>query len=532
MTESNRLNLESVNKTYVIFIAAIVSLGGFLFGFDAAVISGCNSFITAQFDLSSLELGTVVASVTISSALAMLFAGSIADQIGRKNVLIVVALLYSVSAIFSALAPTYTALIIARLIGGIAFGAALVLVPVYIAELVPARMRGSMVSIQQLAIVIGFSAAYFSNYYLLRLSKSGSEFALENNLLTDIWRWMLGLEAIPALIYFLLLFFIPRSPRWLKMKGRSEEANAIISKVNGSASASLISQEIDESIKESLSAEKLTLKESFTNLFKASYRPIMIVAFIIGIAQMSVGINAVFFYATNIFELTGIGTDASFVQSIWVGIINVVFTIVAMVLIDRIGRRPLLLTGIAGIALSLCLVAYGFSQATYNLSDEKITALDIPVDKSKLKSIAGKDFDSDVAFGKALVNALGSKEASLHKGELVKAAGNLNAILILIGILGFVACFAFSLGPVMWVLLSEIFPNTIRGIAISVVGFVNSLTSYFVVQFFPWQLEKFGSASTFLIYAAFAIIALILLYRLLPETKGKTLEEIEKQLAT
>jgi len=528
---SSRLNLESVNKKYVIFIAAIVSLGGFLFGFDAAVISGCNSFITAQFNLTSLELGTVVASVTISSALAMLFAGTIADRFGRKNVLIVVALLYSISAILSALAPSYTALIIARLIGGIAFGAALVLVPVYIAELVPARMRGSMVSVQQLAIVLGFSVAYFSNYYLLKLSRSGSEFALENNLATDIWRWMLGLEAIPAVLYFLFLFFIPRSPRWLKMKGRSDEANTIINKVNGPTSAAAISAEIDDNIRQSLKEKKLTLKESFNNLFNTRYRKIMVVAFIIGIAQMSVGINAVFFYATNIFEATGIGTDASFVQAIWVGIINVVFTIVAMILIDRIGRRPLLLAGLIGITMSLCLVAFGFSQATYKLSAEKIASLDIPVDKSKLRALTDKDYDSDVAFGNAIVKALGPQEASLYKGEIVKAAGNLNAILILIGILGFVACFAFSLGPVMWVLLSEIFPNTIRGIAISVVGFVNSLTSYFVVQFFPWQLENFGSASTFLIYAAFAVIALGLLYKLLPETKGKSLEEIEKQLA-
>lgn len=518
------------NKRYILFLATIVSIGGFLFGFDAAVISGCNSFITAEFDLTSLQLGAVVASVTISSALAMLFAGGISDAFGRKNVLIVVALLYSISAIFSALAPTYITLIIARLVGGVAFGAALVLVPVYIAEIVPAKMRGSMVSIQQLAIVIGFSIAYFSNYYFLNLSKSTSEFALNYNLSENVWRWMLGVEAIPALVYFVLLFFIPRSPRWLMMKGKDEQAAIIINKVDETNSASVIS-EIRESIKESLNSKKLSFRESLRSLLKPSYRKILVVAFIIGIAQMSVGINAVFFYATNIFELTGIGTDASFVQSVWVGIINVLFTLVAIFLIDRVGRRPLLLTGLAGVAISLLVVAYGFSIADYTLDQSKVDQLTIDIDKSKLTPLIGKTFDSDVAFGDALTKALGRSDAALHKGELVKAAGNLNAFLLLIGILGFVASFAFSLGPVMWVLLSEIFPNSIRAIAISVVGFTNSLTSYFVVQFFPWQLETFGSASTFLIFAGFAVTAFILLFKLLPETKGKSLEELEKQLA-
>ncbi|MBT8232633.1 MAG: sugar porter family MFS transporter [Saprospiraceae bacterium] len=519
-------------KKYILFLATIVSIGGFLFGFDAAVISGCNSFITAEFNLTSLELGTVVASVTISSALAMLFAGGVSDAIGRKKVLIFVALLYSISAIFSALAPSYLTLIIARLIGGIAFGSALVLVPVYIAEIVPAKMRGSMVSIQQLAIVLGFSVAYFSNYYFLNLSKSGSEFALNNNLAEDVWRWMLGVEAIPALVYFILLFFIPNSPRWLIMKGKDEEASDIITKINGAEKTNGIVSAVKESIAESLNSEKLNFRDSLKSLFKPKYKKILAIAFIIAIAQMSVGINAVFFYATNIFELTGIGTDASFVQSVWVGIINVIFTLIAVFLIDRVGRRPLLLTGIAGITFSLLLVAYGFKSATYSLDQSKVDALNIVIDKTKLTPLIGQSFDNDVLFGQALHEVLGRSDVTLHKGELVKAAGNLNAVLLLIGILCFVAFFAFSLGPVMWVLLSEIFPNSIRGIAISTVGFTNSLTSYFVVQFFPWQLETFGSAATFLIYALFAMIAFFLLFKLLPETKGKSLEELEKELAS
>lgn len=513
-------------KKSVVGIAAIVSLGGFLFGFDAAVISGVNSFITAEFDLTSLQLGWVVSSVTISSAVAMFISGPLADRIGRKKILIFVALLYSISAIFSAMAPSYSVLVMARLVGGLAFGAALVLVPVYISEIVPAEKRGSMVSLNQLAIVLGFSAAYFSNYYFLDSSKSQSAFAtnwgIDN---TNVWRWMLGVESFPAFIYFILLFFIPNSPRWLVSKNRESEALSILQKFNGDKANSVLNE-----IKKSILEGAKEVKASYASLLAPNLKKIMTVAVIVGIAQMAVGINAVFFYATNIFERTGIGTDAAFVQSVWVGIINVIFTLIAIFLIDRIGRRPLLLAGLAGIALSLLVVAYGFNKATYNLTAEKITKLSDDVNKEKLNELIGTTYESDVVFNNALVEKLGRKEAALYKGDIIKAAGDLDPYLLLIGILGFVACFAFSLGPVMWVLLAEIFPNRIRGIAISAIGFINSLTSYFVVQFFPWQLDTFGSAATFLNYVVVAVIAFVLLYKLLPETKGKTLEELEKEL--
>jgi len=511
---------------YNIMIAAAVSLGGFLFGFDAAVISGVNSFITAEFDLTSLQLGWVVASVTISSAAAMFFAGYVSDLFGRKKVLISVALLYSISALLSAFAPSYPLLVTARLIGGIAFGAALVLVPVYIAEIVPAKIRGSMVSINQLAIVLGFSAAYFSNYYLLQLAQSDAAFVTEWAIDTQTWRWMLGLESLPALVYFFLLFFVPNSPRWLVMKGREAEAVEVLNRTNGTSEAVGILADI----KQSLSSNQEEKGASLTALFQPKMRLILTVALILGVTQMAVGINAVFFYATNIFELTGIGTDAAFVQSIWVGLINVLFTVLAIVLIDRVGRRPLLLAGIAGVAISLLIVAYGFQQATYNLTPEKLATLNESIDKDKLAPMIGKTFDNDVAFNDAVRENLGRADAALYKGDITKAAGNLNAYLLLLGILGFVACFAFSLGPIMWVVLSEIFPNQIRGIAISFVGFVNSMTSYFVVQFFPWQLDTFGSAATFMIFAGFAIVSFFLLFKLLPETKGKSLEELEAEL--
>ena len=516
------------NRTLSFFIALVVSLGGFLFGFDAAVISGVNNFITTEFDLNSLQLGWVVASVTVSSALAMLFSGTVSDAVGRKKVLIIVALLYSVSAIFSALAPTYGTLVVARLIGGLAFGAALVIVPVYIAEIVPAKMRGSLVSLNQLAIVTGFSAAYFSNYYLIELSKSNAGFVSAWAIDTHTWRWMLGLEALPALLYFFLLFLVPHSPRWLLLKDKEEKALSVLNKINGKEMGQYILASIKESIQEGMA--KGSKASKLTVLFRPELRFIMLIGLIIGVTQMAVGINAVFFYATNIFELTGIGTDAAFVQSVWVGIINVLFTLGAIFLIDRVGRRKLMLAGIAGIAVSLLIVAYGFNKATYTLTPQKLAPLNLALDAEKLQPLMGMTFRSDAEFKSAVTATLGRSETTRHWGALLNASAQLDPYLLLAGILGFVACFAFSLGPVTWVLLSEIFPNYVRGLAISAIGFINSLTSYVVVQFFPWQLETFGSTITFLIFAFVALAAFVLLLRILPETKSLSLEELENTL--
>lgn len=339
-------------------------------------------------------------------------------------------------------------------------------------------------------------------------------------------RWMLGVESIPAMLYFVLLWFVPNSPRWLIMKGREEEGLNLIRKFN--EESEVVS--IFDQIKASFRAEKLHPIQGLNHLFSSKYRKILIIGLVIGIAQMSVGINAIFFYAPSIFELTGMGTDAAFTQAIWVGIINVVFTFVAILLIDRIGRRTLLLSGIFGIAVSLLTICYGFKAATYTISKEQISQLSEEFPKEKLVTLLDQIFDSDLQFSKALASHLSTTELSEYKGDLLKLGAKLNPLLILLGILGFVACFAFSLGPVMWVMLSEIFPNQIRGISISFIGFINSLTSYFVVHFFPWELDVLGNVMTFGIYAGFSILALFIMYRILPETKGKSLEELELAL--
>jgi MFS family permease len=231
-----------------------------------------------------------------------------------------------------------------------------------------------------------------------------------------------------------------------------------------------------------------------------------------------------------IFEQSGIGTDASFVQAILVGLTNLVFTILAIAFIDRFGRKPLLVVGVSGIAICMFLLAYGFNSATYNLTTEKVNALNIDLDKDQLKSMIDKDYDSDVDFKMAIKESLGTIKAAEYESELIKAGINMNPTLILFGIIGFVASFAISLGPVMWVLFSELFPNRIRGLAISFVGLINSAVSFMVQLVFPWELETLGNATTFLIYGVFAVLGLIFIVRKIPETKNKTLEQLEKEL--
>jgi MFS family permease len=233
-----------------------------------------------------------------------------------------------------------------------------------------------------------------------------------------------------------------------------------------------------------------------------------------------------------IFEQSGIGTDASFMQAVLVGLTNLLFTLFAIALIDRIGRKPLLIFGVAGIALCMMLLAWGFNAATYTLSEEAIAGLPAAIDRALLEPLLNMTFASDISFTQAMSNSLGAAVFQEFEAELVSAAITINPSLILIGILGFVACFAISIGPVMWVLFSELFPNRIRGLAISFVGLVNSGVSFTVQLLFPWQLANLGNAATFFIYGVFAIIGLLLIARLLPETRGKSLEELERQLVT
>ena len=451
---------------YAIRVALTVALGGFLMGFDASVISGVVTFIEPEFNLSKIELGWSVASLTLTASLAMMVSGPLSDRLGRRPVLMIAAVLFAISAVASALAPSFIALVAARMLGGFGVGAALIIAPMYIAEVSPAAVRGRMVSFNQLNIVIGISAAFFTNFLILRAGQSDLAWAEALHLGEWNWRWMLGVEALPAIFYFVALFAVPESPRWLVMNGRDEDAKRVLERVSDQVQAKT---NLD-AVKASLHAEQSTERAALRELFRPGMRRVLTIGVLVAILQQATGINSVFFYAPMIFEQSGIGTDASFMQAVLVGLVNLVFTVVAILFIDRLGRRPLLGVGLAGIAACMLLLSYGFASA------------------------------------------------------------ETNPTLILVGILGFVASFAVSLGPVMWVLFSELFPNRLRGLAISFVGLLNSAVSFSVQLVFPWELENFGNSVTFLIYGLFAIVGLVIVMRLLPETKGKSLEELEAEL--
>lgn len=504
-------------------IAFIVALGGFLMGFDASVISGVVKFIEIEFDLSKIQLGWSVASLAFSATFAMMVAGPLSDRLGRKPVLRYAAILFLVSALLSALAPSFLALVIARMIGGLGVGAALIIAPMYIAEISPPGLRGRMVSINQLNIVIGISVAFFTNYLILKLGQSGADWAVAMNLGEWNWRWMLGLEALPAVIYFFCLMLVPESPRWLVMQGRQQEALDILTKSCGATQAATQIGDIQNSVASVSSRSGSRLGE----LFEKPMRLVLLIGLTVAVLQQITGINSVFFYAPLIFEQSGIGTDASYMQAVLVGLTNLVFTLLAIALIDKIGRKTLLIIGVQGIAICMFILAWGFGSASYTLSSESIEQLPPVVNQALLTEIEGVTFDSDLSYKKALAGLLDEDILKEHESTLIAAAISMNPKLILLGILGFVASFAVSIGPVMWVLFSELFPNRIRGLAISFVGLVNSAVSFLVQLVFPWELSVLGNAGTFLLYGIFAVTGLIIIMKLLPETKGKSLEELE-----
>jgi len=511
-------------KSSVVLTALIVALGGFLMGFDASVISGVIKFIEPEFNLSKIELGWAVASLSLAATAGMIFAGPLSDRFGRTIVLKTSALLYAFSAFLAALAPSFIILVTARMLAGLGVGASLILAPMYIAEISPSDRRGKLVSFNQLNIVVGISVAFFTNYLIVHLSKSNASWVETLKFKEYIWRWMLGIEFFPATIYFFLLLFIPQSPRWLVMKGRYDEALKVMKRFDDDDNAEKVINEIkDNVLKESAPKQKTPVKD----LFLPAMKLVLTIGIVIAILQQITGINSVFFYAPMIFEQSGIGTDAAFIQAILVGLTNVVFTIVAMVLIDKLGRKPLLIIGITFITISMFLLAYGFNTARYKLTDMSVSKLPTEINKTQLAPIMNLTYKSDTEFKDIVKKVMGEDVEKKYESEFISASITMNPTLILIGILGFVAAFAVSLGPVMWVLFSELFPNAIRGTAISFVGFINSAISFLVQLVFPWELATLGSSGTFLLYGIFALIGLAFIWKLLPETKGRSLEELE-----
>jgi sugar porter (SP) family MFS transporter len=514
---------------YSVIISLIVALGGFLLGFDSAVISGATPFYKNYFQLTSGSylIGFSVAAIILGAIIGNIVAGPLADKFGRKIILIITAALFSFCAMGCALSNHITFFIIARIIGGFGVGMAILIAPMYIAEIAPKKLRGTLVTFNQLNIVLGISIAFFSNYFIVKHVADPSV----------NWRWMLGVGVIPAFLYFVLLFIVPNSPRWLIIRNRDEEAKKIIKRVNGEAEVASVYKEIRERLEKAKDIEQGSWREVFSKNMKT----VLIIGFGIAFFQQITGINAIFYYAPMIFQMAGGGKDAAFMQAAILGLTNVVMTLVSMALIDRLGRKPLLIIGSIGILISMTLVGGAFMNARYTVTAQSISNVMQDIAKSEYKdqesfmlnglnSLETKPYKSETTFFNEVKLKIGATNYNHFKESILKNTITIHSVLILVGLLLFVASFAISLGPVMWTLLSEIFPNKLRGSAISVVGFWNSIVSFSVTSIFPVQLESLGSSMTYFIYALFGFLTLLFVLKYVPETKGKSLEELETKL--
>jgi SP family arabinose:H+ symporter-like MFS transporter len=432
---------------FVILISATAALGGLLFGFDTAIISGTIPYIRQYFIMDAISLGWAVGSGLIGCALGSMVAGYLSDRYGRRFSLMLCAILFFISGIGVAFSNTLFTFILYRIIGGIGVGAAAMVSPMYIAEVAPSSERGKLVALYQLAIVTGILLAYFTNYGL-------------NEIGPDNWRWMFGSQSIPSLLFLIMLFFVPESPRWLIRKNKIEQSLVILKRINPT---SLLQQEF-ESIKGSFSNQE---QVGVKNLFGKEYIKVIIVGILLAVFQQVTGINAILYYAPVIFNQTGIGNNDSLLYTIIIGIVNVLSTLIAIGLVDKIGRKLFLLAGSILMGLSLLIVAICFYLKFFQY------------------------------------------------------------YIILIAVLVYVASFGCTLGAVTWVYLSEIFPNRIRALALSLSTFALWLADFIVSYSFPIVTEHMSTSVTLGIYAFFCLIAFIFIIVSIPETKGKSLEEIE-----
>ncbi len=439
---------------FVLFATAVTAIGGFLFGYDTAVINGASSYLRLHMNLNSAQEGAAGASAILGCIPGAMCAGFLSDRFGRKKLLFLCALLYAASGVLSALPRTFEEFLGARFISGLGIGASSMICPVFIAEIAPEKWRGRLGTLFQLGIVTGIFVTLFINKLIQGMGDEAWNIA-------SGWRWMLGMEAVPALIFMLLIFSVPESPRWLAQKGRDREARHILERVGGHEHAG---REL-AAIHAGMQQEEGRFSELFT---PAYFRPLRIAVLLMAFSQFS-GINAVIYYSTKIFASAGAVRDAAFTSSVWIGLVNLVFTFVAIALVDRAGRKPLLVIGTVAQTVALALVGWLF-----------------------------------------------------HAGQ--------SGIALLVCIVAFIAAFAMSTGPMSWVICSEIFPNKVRGRAMSVATFVVWTSCYIVAQTFPVLNDSpaVGPAQTFWLYAAASFLACVFVAFMVPETKGRTLEEIER----
>lgn len=453
-----------INKNYLLFIVISASLGGFLFGYDTAVISGTIGFVKSKFALDSVLEGWFVSSALVGCIVGVGIAGEISDRIGRKKTLISTGLLFSISAIGCAISGSHTELIIYRLIGGLGVGMASIVSPIYISEVSPANIRGRMVAMYQLAITFGILCAYFANAYLLNLSStinSIPETGIWHKIFVlEVWRGMFGSGSIPALLFLIIMFFVPSSPRWLASKGRNKEAGKVLERINNKDIAEM---EL-ESIKKAIASES---EGSWRVLFRQGIRVAVLAGMGLGILSQFTGINAIIYYGPRIMEEAGIKLSDALGGQVIIGFVLLAATVYSIMKIDRFGRKKLMKGGITGMFISLIIVGILFF------------------------------------FGKT------------------------QGIILLIFIICYIISFSIGYGPVIWVLLSEIYPTKIRGRAMSVATLTLWVGTAIIGQVVPWMLENLTPAGTFFVFAAFCIPVPFIL-RKIPETKGLSLEEIER----
>ena len=451
---------KSGSIAYLVGICLVATLGGLLFGYDTGVINGSIKFVQLKFSLEPAMKGWAASSALLACMFGAAFAGPMSDRFGRKKVLILSAVLFLVSAIGTAVPRNIMEFIIFRIVGGLGVGAASMTSPMYIAEVSPARIRGRMVSVNQMAIVGGMLVVYFVNYFIATYG-GGDAWNTETG-----WRWMFGSESIPAVILLVLAFFVPESPRWLTKQGRKDEALDILARVDGSDFAR------DElaRIEEAISRES----GSVAQLFNPGMRIVLVIGIVLAVLQQVTGINVFLYFGSDVFEkLGGDNIDAALLQQIIVGATMVIFTAIAIWSVDKIGRKPLMVIGAAGMGVSLLAMGmYGVMRS--------------------------------------------------------------EGMWLLVFILGYIACFSLSVGPVTWVILSEIFPTKIRGRAMAIATLCLWLANTIVSQTFPmmneneYLVEKFNHGFPFFIYGGFCVALVLFMVKAVPETKGRTLEEIEK----
>lgn len=457
-----------VNFGYLIFLSVVAAMGGFLFGYDTAVISGTIAQVSQLFELDALQQGWYVGCALVGSIVGVLFAGILSDKFGRKLTMIISASLFSVSALGCAVCADFTQLVLYRIIGGVGVGVVSIVSPLYISEVAVAQYRGRLVSLYQLAVTIGFLGAYLVNYQLLTWSESGvlsGAPLLDKIFISEVWRGMLGMETIPALMFFIIIFFIPESPRWLIVRGQENRAMNILERIYGSATEA--AGQLDET-KSVLTEES---SSEWSMLLKTGIMKSVVIGVSIAMLGQFMGVNAVLYYGPSIFENAGLSGGDSLFYQILVGLVNTLTTVLALVIIDKVGRKKLVYYGVSGMIVSLILIGLYF------------------------------------LFGEAL---------------------GISSLFLLAFFLFYVFCCAVSICAVVFVLLSEMYPTKVRGLAMSIAGFALWVGTYLIGQLTPWMLQNLTPAGTFFLFALMCVPYMLIMWKLVPETTGKSLEEIEK----